>query len=120
LHEIFPLLLQEIFHRSADRVGVPVLVEWRANNDWKNHWADHVFLDAEMTTRRLYQNGKCVALVTLADIYVYEGFRFEISYGMPQKIRKDGEPAKREGQKFWDAYYAWQKLPPAEREKYRV
>ncbi|NDE15339.1 hypothetical protein EBZ80_10455 [bacterium] len=96
-----------------------------------------------MTTRRLYQNGKCVALVTLADtyvyegfrfeissragkgqapsgIYVYEGFRFEISYGIPQKIRKDGEPAKREGQKFWDAYYAWQKLPTVEREKYRV
>jgi hypothetical protein len=73
-----------------------------------------------MKTRRLYQNGECVALVTLSDVYVYDGFRFEVSYGRPQKIRKDGEPAQREGRKFWDAYYAWQSLPPVEREKYRV
>ena len=73
-----------------------------------------------MTTRRLYQNGTCATLVTFSDVYVYNGFRFEVSYGRPQKIRKDGEPAQREGQKFWAAYYDWQSLPPVEREKYRV
>jgi hypothetical protein len=73
-----------------------------------------------MSTAKLYHDGKCVGILTLADTYEYGGFRFEISYGFPQKINKDGEPSKRLGDLFWSRYYEWQKLSKEDQEKYRV
>ena len=68
-----------------------------------------------MSTQRLYQDGRCVGILTFADAYEYKGFRFEISHGCPHKINKDGEPSKREGQRFWSVYYKWAKLSDDEK-----
>ena len=53
--------------------------------------------------------------------YQYGGFTFEWhSYFGPIKLKKDGDPAERQGRKFFTAAERWRKLPKKEREKYRV
>lgn len=38
----------------------------------------------------------------------------------PSKLRKDGEPAAKEGRKFWAAFTEWQKLTDVEKEETKV
>lgn len=54
-------------------------------------------------------------------LYEYEGWCFEFSQtGGPWPIRKDGEPYKRAGVKFWDMFGRFTAMPEEERESYRV
>lgn len=61
-------------------------------------------------------------IVSVADIYHFEGFTFEWHYWCgPMKLRKDGEPSKAScGNRFYDATARWRALPKEEREKYRI
>ena len=52
-------------------------------------------------------------------LYEYKGWLFEVpTYAGPWPIRKDGEPFKRAGAKFWQAYSEWHAEPDPE--QYRV
>lgn len=65
--------------------------------------------------------GKVVSIVTVANGYQYKGFLFEFhSYLGPTKMRKDGEPAKRQGKKFFDVIAEWEKLSKKEKEATRI
>ena len=52
--------------------------------------------------------------------YKYKGVHFEYGYFGPEKLTADGEPAKRQGDKFYKAIEEWESLPEEEQEKYRV
>ena len=68
-----------------------------------------------------FQTDNCIGIVTLADIYEFEGFTFEFHrYLGPTKLRKDFEPAARAGKKFYDAVARWQKLTSEEQETTRI
>ena len=48
--------------------------------------------------------GRVNAIITMADIYEYKGIIFEHHrYLGPCKLKKDWEPAARQGRKFWKA-----------------
>jgi hypothetical protein len=54
-------------------------------------------------------------------IYCYKGWTFEFhayAGGGPWPIRKDGEPRKRAGRRFYQVFEEWHDLP--DREQYRV
>lgn len=54
-------------------------------------------------------------------IYEYEGWLFEYSIGSgPWPLKKDGEPRKRAGKKFYKMFDRFDKLPDEEQAKYRV
>ena len=54
-------------------------------------------------------------------IYEYHGVMFEFSYtGGPWPLKKNWEPKKRAGKKFFDLYYRFSKLSEKEQEEYRV
>lgn len=60
-------------------------------------------------------------IVCIADRYHFEGFTFEWHHYLgPTRLRKDGEPAKRQGNKFYAAAQRWFNLPKKQREKFRV
>lgn len=66
-------------------------------------------------------DGKVTTILTMADIFQFGGFIFEFhGYCGPMKLKKDFEPAKREGRKFFQAIAAWQKLAPEEKEATRI
>jgi hypothetical protein len=52
--------------------------------------------------------------------YKYKGVHFEYGHFGPAKLTADGEPAKRQGNKFYDLFYEWVALPEEEQESYRV
>ena len=58
--------------------------------------------------------------ICAAKVYEFDGWTFEDSYCGPWPHKKDGELRKRAGRRFWAVYYAWSKLPEAEREKFRI
>ena len=67
------------------------------------------------------RNGKVISIVTVANGYQYKGFLFEFhSYLGPIKMRKDGEPAKRQGKKFFEVIAEWEKLSRKEKEATRI
>jgi hypothetical protein len=67
------------------------------------------------------KDGKVTAIITLADFYHFEGFTFSLHrYLGPQKLRKDFEPARKEGRKFYAAIDRWMKLSNDEKENTRV
>ena len=61
-------------------------------------------------------------IVCLTDFYSYGGFTFEWNnYIGPVKVRKrDLEPAKRTGRRFYKMIDRWVKLSRKEMEKHRV
>lgn len=60
-------------------------------------------------------------IVCLPNIYKYEGFIFEFhNYLGPFKLKKDFEPAKREGRKFYNVVTKWCKLNKRQKNKTRV
>jgi hypothetical protein len=53
--------------------------------------------------------------------YRYKGFTFDWhNYCGPQKLKTDGQPAKREGRKFYKAIADWYKLTDKQREATEV
>lgn len=61
-------------------------------------------------------------VICLPNIYEYGGFTFEMHYWCgPMKLRKkDFEPAKRQGRKFYKIIGEWQKLSKKEKKKTQV
>jgi multimeric flavodoxin WrbA len=65
--------------------------------------------------------GQCHTIITMANIYTYNGFIFEFhGYCGPMKLKKNWEPAAREGRKFWKTIDAWCKLTKEEKESTRL
>lgn len=49
-------------------------------------------------------------MICSPSIYEYDGWKFEVhSYCGPWPLRKDGEPRKRAGRKFWKMIEKWEK-----------
>ena len=60
--------------------------------------------------------GRITTILTVADIYEYGGFIFEVHhYSGPAKLKKNLELAAREGRKFWKVWGEWDKLSPKEK-----
>ena len=54
-------------------------------------------------------------------VYEFEETLFEFSYMRdPWPLKRDGEPKKRAGKKFYDVFSRFLALPEEEREKHRV
>lgn len=57
--------------------------------------------------------------ISIAKLYRYKGWFFELpNYGGPWPLKKDGEPRKRAGNKFWVLWEEFSKLD--NKEDYRV
>ena len=67
-------------------------------------------------------DGKVNGIITLADIYEYEGFVFEFHrYCGPCKLRKsDWEPAAKTGRKFYATLDRWLALTDEQKEETRI
>lgn len=65
---------------------------------------------------------KIVSYMCCTQLYEYSGWLFEFNpYTIgPWPVRKDGEPYKRAGKRFYEMFERWYDLPEVEREKYRV
>jgi len=65
--------------------------------------SDHFLRDAR---------GRCHTIVSVANVYRYNGFTFEFHpfFGGPCKITKNGDPAARQGLKFFRAVDKWNEL----------
>jgi hypothetical protein len=54
-------------------------------------------------------------------LYEFEGWFFEFgAYGGPWPLRKDGEPRKRAGKKFWEMFTRFLALPEGQKKSCRV
>jgi len=54
-------------------------------------------------------------------IYEYKNWMFEESYmSGPWPLKKDGEPRKRAGKKFWDVWTQFNKLTDKQKRKYKL
>jgi len=53
-------------------------------------------------------------------LYEYNGIEFEFGYSGPWRLKKDGDPYKRQGDRFYERIDGFLKLPEAEREKFRT
>lgn len=68
------------------------------------------------TYRMQDSDGRVNAIITMADIYKYKGFTFEVHpYCGPCKLKKDWEPAAAMGRRFWKVWSEWNKLPEQEK-----
>ena len=62
------------------------------------------------------EHGRCHTVITVANIYEYKGFVFEFHrFCGPCKLKKDWEPAARQGRKFWKVIDEWIKLSDEEK-----
>jgi hypothetical protein len=62
------------------------------------------------------ENNRVNGIMTVANIYQYRGFTFEVHrYLGPQKLKKDYDPASRMGLKFYKAFAEWDKLSAEEK-----
>jgi hypothetical protein len=67
------------------------------------------------------EKGRCHTVITMANIYTYEGFIFEFhNFCGPCKLKKDWEPAAREGRKFYMMISRWCQLTKEEKESTRL
>ena len=65
--------------------------------------------------------GRCHTVISMANIYEYKGFLFEFHRLCgPCKLKKDWEPAARQGLKFWKVIDEWVKLSDAEKIKTQI
>jgi hypothetical protein len=61
-------------------------------------------------------DGRVNAIITMADIYRYKGFTFEVHrFCGPCKLKKDWEPAAAMGRRFWKVWSEWDKLTKEEK-----
>ena len=59
--------------------------------------------------------------VCTVPIYEYKGWFFEYkAYCGPWPLKKNGDPRKCAGKKFWNMFSEFSKLPEEEQETYRV
>ena len=66
------------------------------------------------------ETGRVTCVMTLANIYRYGGFTFELHYYCgPAKLTKNGDPAARQGRKFFKAIDEWLKLTDEQKEQTR-
>lgn len=66
-------------------------------------------------------DGKRSGCMTVANIYCYKGFYFDMHYFCgPIKVNKDGSDSKRTGRKFWAAWTEWSSLPKDEQCKFLI
>ena len=64
------------------------------------------------------EQGRCHAIITMPNIYKYGGFIFEFHRACgPMKLKKDWNPAAREGRKFWKIIKEWSKLTDKQKKK---
>ena len=74
-----------------------------------------------MTCVPLVSNGKRCGFICMPSVYEYKGWVFEDSMSNgPWPLKKDLEPRKRAGRKFWGVYASFLDIPEDEREQYRV
>lgn len=67
------------------------------------------------------KQGRCHTIITMADIYSYGGFIFEFHrFCGPAKLKKNWEPAKRQGLAFYKVIDEWMRLTKAEQEATRI
>ena len=61
-------------------------------------------------------DGKVNGIMTVANVYQYQGFTFEFHtlFG-PVKVNKDFNPSAAMGRKFYKVYSEWDKLTKEER-----
>lgn len=68
-----------------------------------------------------FKLGNTKGIVSLSNIYKYENFIFEFhSYCGPTKLKKDWEPAKLQGRKFYKMIDKWVNLTKKQKEKTRI
>jgi hypothetical protein len=66
-------------------------------------------------------DGKVVAYLTFIDAYKYQGFYFSFhNYMGVVKLKKNLDPAKREGAKFWNAFEKWDTLTIKQKEATKI
>lgn len=67
------------------------------------------------------EKGRCHTVISMANIYEYKGFVFEFHRLCgPSKLKKNWEPAARQGLKFWKVIDEWVKLSDAEKRKTQI
>ena len=67
------------------------------------------------------EQGRCHTIITMANIYEYGGFIFEFhSFCGPCKLKKNWEPAARQGMTFFRVIEKWDKLTKKQKEKTRI
>ena len=67
------------------------------------------------------EKGRCHTVISMANIYEYKGFVFEFHrLSGPCKLKKNWEPAARQGLKFWQVIDEWVKLSDAEKRKTQI
>lgn len=67
------------------------------------------------------ENNKVNGIMTLANIYQFKGFLFEVHFYLgPVKVKKNFDPASAMGRKFWKAYSEWDKLSAEEKLKTQI
>lgn len=73
-----------------------------------------------MSCHSFYFNGG-KGVICLPNIYQYGGFTFEFhNYCGPIKLRKDLEPAKNSGRKFFKILDEWNKMTDIDKEKTKI
>lgn len=67
------------------------------------------------------EQGRCHTIITMANIYEYDGFIFEFhKFCGPCKLKKNWEPAACSGMKFYKTIDRWCQLTDKEKEKTRI
>lgn len=84
---------------------------------WNGKAGEH-----EMSLQYLTDNeGRITGVLTLADIYRYKGFTFQVHYYCgPMKLKKDLSDASRIGRRFYKTWEEWDKLSKKEKEATRI
>ena len=75
-----------------------------------------------MSTHYMRDNdGQVVGIITMANIYRFKGFIFEVHHFFgPFKLKKDFSAAERAGRKFWQVFAEWDKLTDAEKAETQI
>ena len=68
-----------------------------------------------------FKNGNSTGIITLPNFYKYKGFIFEFHYFcVPIKLKKNYDPAKLQGRKFYKVITEWDKLSDKEKKKTKI
>lgn len=68
-----------------------------------------------------FKLGKTHGIISLCNIYKYKNFIFEFhNYLGPTKLKKDYEPAKLQGRKFFKIVEKWYQLTDKQKEKTKI
>ena len=75
-----------------------------------------------MSTHYMRDNdGRVIGIITMANIYRFKGFPFEVHHFLgPFKLKKDLSHAAKDGRKFWQVFGEWEKLTDAEKAETQI